>query len=120
MKIGVVGCNSRKDKDTVESLIVDLPDDSTIVSGGNDGVDSWAIEAARNRGLKTIELYPYIAPPDSPAWEIKKSVKSHAKKIVENSEVIYAFPSEDVTDIISEIIKHAKRISIPVEMVEVE
>jgi hypothetical protein len=34
-----------------------LPDDSLVVSGGAVGVDSWAEEAARDRGLSTLVLH---------------------------------------------------------------
>lgn len=41
----------------VHDLIASLPADAVVVSGGARGVDSWAAECARERGLRVV-VYP--------------------------------------------------------------
>lgn len=38
----------------VAAIVADLPDGTTVVSGGAEGVDSWAVEAAQARGLPFV------------------------------------------------------------------
>lgn len=60
MRYAVVG--TRQFPEDMKYLILDfvnsLPEDSVIVSGGAKGVDTWSVEAAKNRGLKYKEYLP--------------------------------------------------------------
>lgn len=57
-RIAIVGSRNWPRPEQVRSVINDLlPDNITVVSGGARGVDTWAEEAARARGLKVV-IYP--------------------------------------------------------------
>lgn len=65
MKLAIVGSRSFGDRiddakvrKAVQAYIATLPADTVIVSGGASGVDTWAEEAARKRGLKVIVFKP--------------------------------------------------------------
>jgi len=120
MKVGIVGSHRRSDRDTVKDLIEGLPKETTVVSRGREGIDTWSIEIARELGLKTIEFYPYVAPPDTTPWAIKNSQKTQCQKIINNADVIYAFVAEDREGETEMLVKLAKRVGTPVEIIEVE
>ena len=56
MNVGIVGSRRWKSRAAVESLVKTLPPNTTVVSGGARGVDSWAVEYARKCGLKVKEF----------------------------------------------------------------
>jgi YspA, cpYpsA-related SLOG family len=58
--IAIVGGRRRTDRETVDRLVARLPADTVIVSGGACGPDTWAEEAARNRGLATKIFRPHL------------------------------------------------------------
>jgi len=61
MNIGIVGSRKRTDKENITKYVEQLPAGVVVVSGGCRGVDSWAVEAARQRGLQTVEFLPDTA-----------------------------------------------------------
>jgi predicted Rossmann fold nucleotide-binding protein DprA/Smf involved in DNA uptake len=46
-----------KAKALVRGLVASLPIDTVIVSGGARGVDTWAVEAAKARGLPEPQIF---------------------------------------------------------------
>lgn len=71
-----------------------LPKWATVVSGAADGVDSWAADEARQRGLKLIE-YPVDKtglPTEPKARRIEFAKRAHARnqKIVDTSDILVA------------------------------
>ena len=120
MKVGIVGSHRRKDRDSVRDLVEGLPKDTTVVSGGRQGVDTWAIELAREFGFKTIEFYPYVPHPDCSAWMVKNAQKTQNQKIINSSDVIYAFVAEDREGTTESLVKLAGKAGVPVEIVEAE
>jgi len=120
MKVGIVGSHRRKDRDAVKDLIEGLPKDTTIVSGGRNGIDTWAIELARESGFKTIEFYPYVAHEDCAAWTAKNAQKTQNQKIINSSDVIYAFVAEDREGTTESLVKLAVKSGVAVEIIEVE
>jgi hypothetical protein len=58
--IAIVGARCRTDRETVDRLVASLPADTMIVSGGAIGPDTWADEAARERGLATKIFWPHL------------------------------------------------------------
>lgn len=58
MRVAVVGSRRRRDRDTVDRFIAGLPDSAIVVSGGCEGPDKFAAEAARARGLPVVEHLP--------------------------------------------------------------
>ena len=53
MRIAVVGSREFTDMTAVRTYVETLPLDVTVVSGGARGVDTAAVEAAKERGMKT-------------------------------------------------------------------
>lgn len=55
----VLFCGSRSfsSREAVERAVRSLPADALVVSGGASGPDSWAVEAARSRGL-SVRVFP--------------------------------------------------------------
>ena len=64
-RIAIVGARSRLDRQTVIDLVDSLPAGSTVVSGGCRGVDTWAAEAAADRGLAVEVFGPDLAAVES-------------------------------------------------------
>jgi predicted Rossmann fold nucleotide-binding protein DprA/Smf involved in DNA uptake len=61
MKYGVVGSRRRSDRESVYKFIDTLSLDDVVISGACRGVDTWAAERARQRGIKVIEHKPDLS-----------------------------------------------------------
>ncbi len=72
----------------VRAYVDTLPDDAIVVSGGADGVDDAAAQAARARGLQVIEHLP-----DYKKYSGKLAPLIRNKLIVEDCDVLVAFPA---------------------------
>lgn len=98
MKIAIIGSRERsffdiiKTKKEVEDLVDSLYDDDIVISGGCRGVDVWAISRAKSRGLITKEYFPNIKK-NMLYGDMVNAYYKRNRKIVDNSDVIYAFPS---------------------------
>ena len=57
MKVAIVGSRDYPDPEAVRTYVRSLPKDTTVISGGARGVDSWAVEEAIKAGLET-EVFP--------------------------------------------------------------
>ena len=114
-RVGIVGSRRFLNKEMVELLVNELPDETIIVSGGCRGVDTWAANAARLRGLQVIEFLPNL-PKSAPRWAYTKAYHERNKKIAENSDVIYAFVANDRTGGTENTIKHAQKLGVRVEI----
>jgi hypothetical protein len=55
-RVAVVGSREGVNPQEVVEYINSLPEGTIVVSGGARGVDSWAAEAARARGLEVVEI----------------------------------------------------------------
>jgi predicted Rossmann fold nucleotide-binding protein DprA/Smf involved in DNA uptake len=60
-RVGIVGSRQRTDRESVEAFVRSLPTGCVVVSGGARGVDTWAVEAARARGLEVREHLPDLS-----------------------------------------------------------
>jgi len=88
MKIAIVGSRQCDAQPAVEYLISSLAakdPNTTIVSGGARGVDSWAAEAAKRAGLKVETYLPDWQTHGKGAGFIRNTV------IVEESDKVIAF-----------------------------
>jgi predicted Rossmann fold nucleotide-binding protein DprA/Smf involved in DNA uptake len=117
MNVGIVGSRRWKSRSAVESLVKTLPADTTVVSGGARGVDSWAAEFARKRGLKVVEFLPDLPSNGSPRWEYTKAYHARNRQIAEHSEVVYAFVAPDRKGGTENTIKYAKELGVPVNII---
>ena len=116
MNVGIVGSRRWKSRSAVESLVNTFPADTTVVSGGARGVDSWAAEFARKRGLKVVEFLPDLPSNGSPRWEYTKAYHARNRQIAEHSEVVYAFVAPDRKGGTENTIKYAKELGVPVNI----
>lgn len=57
-RIAVVGSREGINKKAVHDFIDRLDEGTVVVSGGAKGVDTWAAERARERGLEVVEIRP--------------------------------------------------------------
>ena len=117
VKVGIVGSRRWHNREMVEALVEEFPVDTTIVSGGCRGVDSWAAEAAARRGLGVIVHVPDLPSSGSPYWEFTKAYHARNLKIAEDSDIIYAFVAADRKGGTENTIKHAQKLGIPVEVI---
>lgn len=53
-RIAIVGSRDYLDLDAVKRYVYSLPKDVTIISGGARGVDTVAVDTAKERGMKTV------------------------------------------------------------------
>jgi predicted Rossmann fold nucleotide-binding protein DprA/Smf involved in DNA uptake len=91
MKIAIVGSRTRDCKDEVFKAVAALSPTDVVVSGGARGVDSWAAEAARERGMEVIEHLPNISKGASRQEAIAELMGRNTKIAQECDEMI-AFP----------------------------
>jgi predicted Rossmann fold nucleotide-binding protein DprA/Smf involved in DNA uptake len=117
MNVGIVGSRRWKSRSAVESLVKTLPADTTVVSGGARGVDSWAAEFARKRGLKVVEFLPDLPSNGNPRWKYTKAYHARNRQIAEHSEVVYAFVAPDRKGGTENTIKYAKELGVPVNII---
>lgn len=116
MKIGIVGSRKRTDKNNIYDLINTLSTADVIVSGGCEGPDTFAEEAAKAKGIEVKIYLPILPPKDSPRFKFAKidALYARNKLIAENSDVIHAFVSPDRKGGSEFTIKHAQKIGVPV------
>lgn len=87
MKVGVIGSRTGFSRSKVFSFLDDtIKPDDIIVSGGANGVDSFAEEYADLKGLTKLIYKPDF----SKGYDVKKYFERN-KKIIETSDLIIAF-----------------------------
>jgi len=106
MRIGIVGSRRYTNRKVVEDLVASLPKNSVIISGGCRGVDTWAVEKAKELGYDYKEHIP-ILKGCSYRWEFTQAYYERNKLIVDDSDVIYAFVMDDRKGGTENTIKHA-------------
>jgi hypothetical protein len=57
-KLAIIGSRKYPDEAQVRAFVRSLPPNTTIISGGAIGVDTWAIHEAELRGLDTFVIRP--------------------------------------------------------------
>jgi hypothetical protein len=72
--VGIVGSRKFKNKEWVVEFVKRLKPETTVVSGGAIGVDSWAAETAREQGLRTKEFLI-----DGWEWEVLGKRAGHIR-----------------------------------------
>ena len=79
--LAIVGARDHGNRGQVDALVDEVPPGVVVVSGGARGVDTWAVERARARGLQTIEI---PVPPGG--WERFGRIAGHLR----NAELVAA------------------------------
>lgn len=115
MRYGFVGSRKRHDRQSVVNRIAELPPDSVVVSGGADGPDTWAAEAAKTRGLAVIVHLPEPGP-NKNRWEATKKFYARNQLIVDDSDELIAFVSPERKGGTEDTIRRAKRKGIPITL----
>ena len=85
MRIAIIGSRGFPAPDLVEAYVGSLPEDTIVVSGGAQGVDGWAEQAARKRGLEVLIFHADWRNLGSKAGPIRNA------EIVANSDQVTAF-----------------------------
>jgi hypothetical protein len=57
-RIGIVGSRHFPSREVVRLFLTSIPQDTVIVSGGAEGVDSWSVEIGRSLGMETLVFQP--------------------------------------------------------------
>lgn len=86
MRVGIVGSREFSQLDLVREYVRKLPEDSVVVSGGADGVDTIAAKEADNCGLDIDEKKPEID-----KYGIPAAFHIRNQEIVNESDTIIAF-----------------------------
>jgi hypothetical protein len=84
-RIAVIGSRKFPSAHAVKAFVAALPDASLVVSGGAAGVDTWAEQAARDRGLKTLVFHAN--------WEDlgRKAGPIRNAEVIANADEVVAF-----------------------------
>jgi len=110
-RVAIVGSRRRTDRHSVVDLVNSLPEGTVVVSGGCVGVDTWAAEAARARGLEVKEHLPNIA--GKSGWDKVNAYYARNEQIVLDSSVVCALPAPDRRGGTENTLKHARRHKVP-------
>lgn len=114
-KYGIVGSRKRKDRESVVAAVDRLPTKSVVVSGGAEGPDTWAVEAAKARGLQTVEHLPKKVR-GATRWQATEAFYARNQLIVDDSDELIAFVSADRKGGTEDTIRRAVRKGIPVTL----
>lgn len=85
--VGIVGSRTWPDQAAVESFVDIVPVDYVIVSGGAVGVDQWAADRARARGMQVVEVLPVLGQGVPRATALRR----RTRKVVAMSNFVVAF-----------------------------
>ncbi len=107
-KVGIVGSRKRKDRESVVELIKSFSSDTVIVTGGAKGIDTYAEEEARKRRLKVIIHKPDLKSVKHRGEMVERYYQRN-RKIVGDSDILYAFVSSERKGGTENTIKWAKQ-----------
>jgi predicted Rossmann fold nucleotide-binding protein DprA/Smf involved in DNA uptake len=115
MKIGIVGSRRRECEEEVRALIRSLPREAVIVSGGANGVDTWAVDEASRLGMATEVFRPVK---QGPGYGFAcKAMTERNRKIAESVDVLYAFVAPDRKGGAEQTVKFAGKLGVEVRIV---
>ncbi len=115
MRFGFVGSRRRTDRKSVVDHVAALPSGSVVVSGGASGPDSWAVEAAKERGLETVEHLPKKVR-GATRWQATEAFYARNQLIVDDSDELIAFVSPDRKGGTEDTIRRAQKKGIPITL----
>lgn len=120
IRIAIVGSRSFPERETVENYVRNsLPPNAHVISGGAEGPDTWAVNAARERGLRvTIHKPDYFGLPTDERrrkFEIVSRLYARNKRVVLDAFYVVAFYNpESKTRGTANAVKHARENERPV------
>lgn len=112
MRYGFVGSRRRTDRQAVIDAVNGLPAGSVVVSGGAAGPDTWAVDAAKARGLETSVLLPDLDGVSS-RHDATKRYYARNQRIADDSDAIVAFVAPDRKGGTEDTIRRALKRGIP-------
>jgi len=110
-----VGSRRRTDRASVEQAVAELPSDTIVVSGGCRGVDTWAVEAARRRGLGIAVIRPNLSGAQHRGQVVQAYYDRNAV-VAEQSDRLIAFVAPDRKGGTENTIAAARRLGRSVEI----
>lgn len=108
MRIAIIGSRHRQDRLTVEQFVAGLPPDTTVVSGGCRGVDTWAEQAARRRGLPVAVHRPDLTGTRCHG-EIARRYHARNQDVVDDADRVVALVAPDRRGGTEDTIRRAQR-----------
>lgn len=92
-RIGIIGSRQFPKPEMVQAFVGTLLADDTVITGGCHGVDTWAAQAARDRGLQ-VEEHPVETKPSMKPWEFTEAAYARNKRIADTSDELHAFTDQ--------------------------
>ena len=117
MKVAIIGSRRYLDKNKVNEIVDKLNSSDIVLSGGCRGVDSWAVERAKKRGIVTVEFLPKITE-DMTYYEICEAYYSRNRSVVQHCDRVIAFVSSDRKGGTEYTIKQALLLNKPVKIIK--
>lgn len=95
LRLAVVGARAFSSRSAVAGLVRDLvrvygASGFVLVSGGCRGVDSWAVSAARELGVRCDVVLPSF-PRGSPFAVVRRALLSRSARLVRSCDGVFAF-----------------------------
>lgn len=112
-RVAIIGSRRYTNRRNVEKVVDTLPKDTVVISGGCCGVDTWAEQRAKARGLIT-EIYMAQKPKLHTAWAITKAYYARNDLIAKGADEVYAFVAPDRKGGTEYTIKQARKYGKPV------
>ncbi|MFZ1109913.1 MAG: hypothetical protein WAN43_16380 [Rhodomicrobium sp.] len=116
MRIAIVGSRRRSDRETIASFIRALPAGAVIVSGGCEGPDKFAAEAARDCGLAVVEHLPNLSGCVA-RFEFTKRFYERNQRVVNDCDRLVAAVAADRKGGAEDTIRRAKKAGKPVTLI---
>lgn len=117
MNIAIVGSRRYQNKNKIETLVDALSTKHTIVSGGCEGVDTWAVERAKSRGMNTKEITPDLENIET-HYDMVQRYYARNKKVVQESDCVFAFVAPDRKGGTENTIQWCKKLNVEVFIYE--
>lgn len=116
MKIAIVGSRTREDKQLVIDYVNSLNNTVKVISGGCEGVDTWAINQAEAIGLSWKVFFPDLSGARTYHEKCERYYDRNSK-VAKFSDIVVAFVADDRKGGTENTIKWAKKFNKPVIIV---
>jgi hypothetical protein len=114
MRVAVVGSRRRTDRAAVEACIAKLAPEAVVITGGAEGPDRWAEQAARARGLEVVVHQPDLDGVGA-RWQAAERFYARNQRLVDDSDRVIAYVAPERTGGTEDTIRRAVRAGKPVE-----
>jgi hypothetical protein len=115
VRVGIVGSRRRTDREAVDARVAELGPKTVVITGGANGPDRWAEEAARARGLEVVVHRPDLNGALK-RWQAADRYYARNQRIVDDSDMVIAFVAPDRRGGTEDTIRRAERAGKPVEV----